>query len=134
MTPNEAAKSRIQPLLRSIVIIRDGGCLLRNSPETGSCGSRPTKSGEMILQAEHLHTRANGASFADTRLVICLCERHHIFYKPQYPDDYYRIVKRLVGPTRTALLERVQQDYKPHKMDWQIEEMALKRELAQLEK
>lgn len=124
-------KDRIQALLRAIVIARDGGCLLRNSPETGQCGGY-RNDGQHILQAEHIHTRANASSFADARLVICLCKRHHIFYKPQYPDDYYRIVRQLIGPERSALLTRVQEDRSPHRYflsDWKIMEMALAREL-----
>lgn len=132
MTPNEAAKARIRSLLRDIVILRDGGCLLRNSPQAGSCGGR-RKDGVLILQAEHLHSRRHGISFADTRLVICICRNHHGNFKVQYPDIYYQIVKKLIGPQRTALLERVQQDYKAHKMDWVIEEIALQGELKALQ-
>lgn len=128
-------KERIQALLRAIVIARDGGCLLRNSPETGACGGY-RKDGELIKQAEHLHTRASSSSFADTRLVICLCQRHHIFYKAQYPDDYYRIVRQLIGPERSALLTRVQEDRSPHRYflsDWRMMEIVLQRELTALQ-
>lgn len=125
-------KRDIQALLREIVIIRDGGCILRNFPETGKCGGR-RKDGELILQAEHLHTRANSASYADHRLVVCLCKRHHIFWKPQHADEYYQIVKYHIGKERTELLERVQNDHKPHKMDWKLEKVALEQELKRLQ-
>lgn len=126
-------KEQIQALLRKIVILRDGGCILRfNTEEAGNCGGY-TNAGDLILQAEHLHTRANSASFADPRLVVCMCKRHHIYWKPQYPDDYYRIVKGIIGKERTKLLLAVQQDYSPHKMDWQLEKLSLEQYLKRLE-
>lgn len=125
-------KIEIQALLRQIVIKRDGGCVLRNYPETGACGGY-RKDGELILQAEHLHTRSNAASFADTRLVICLCSRHHIFYKPQHADEYYKIVRKHIGTIRSILLDRVQQDYSPHKVDLKMEKIALEQELKKYE-
>lgn len=124
-------KDEIQALLRLIVIKRDGGCILRHYPETGQCGGY-RQDGELILQAEHLHTRSNSVSFADSRLVVCLCMRHHIFYKPQHADEYYRIVKKHIGKARTKLLEAVQQDYRAYKMDWQLEKLALGKELKKL--
>lgn len=127
-------KQEIQDELNTLVKLRDGGCILRHWPETGSCGSRPTKDGHLIQQAEHLHTRANGASYADSRLVVCLCERHHIFYKPQYSDRYYEIVRQIIGPERSALLDRVKADRSPHKMDWRLELLGLKNEVKKLQK
>lgn len=124
-------KRDIQALLREIVIIRDGGCILRHYPGTGACGGY-RKDGELILQAEHLHTRGNAGSYADHRLVVCLCKRHHIFYKPQHADEYYTVVKEHIGPERTKLLEAVQVDHKPHKMDWKVEKLFLEGHLKDL--
>ncbi|MCK5614540.1 hypothetical protein KAR91_72415 [Candidatus Pacearchaeota archaeon] len=124
-------KREIQALLRQIVIIRDGGCILRHYPGTGQCGGF-RNDGELILQAEHLHTRSNSASFADHRLVVCLCKRHHIFWKPQHADEYYRIVKEHIGPGRTKLLEAIQADHSPHKMDWKLEKLALEKYLKEI--
>lgn len=121
-------KNEIQGVLRAIVTLRDGGCILRHYPEAGNCGGY-RKDGVLILQAEHLHTRANAASFADSRLVICICRNHHIFYKPQHADEYYRIVRKHIGPERSALLTRVQEDYMAHKVDLKLELLALKQEL-----
>jgi hypothetical protein len=45
------------------VIQRDGGCVFRFYPEAGACGSRPTKDGYLILQFDHLNTRARNISF-----------------------------------------------------------------------
>jgi hypothetical protein len=86
-------KQEIQDTLRAVVIERDGGCILRHYSETGACGGY-RKDGQLILQAEHLHTRSNSASFADSRLVICLCRHHHGDWKPQHADEYYQIVRR----------------------------------------
>lgn len=124
-------KRSIQALLREGVILRDGGCILRHYSHTGACGGY-RNDGELILQAEHLHTRSNSASFSDMRLVVCLCRRHHIQYKPQYPEEYYKTVKRHIGPERTALLVRVQEDRTPHKVDFKMEEIALKQQVEKM--
>lgn len=122
-------KDDIQAYLREIVILRDGGCVLRHYPESGQCGSRPTKNGHIILQAEHLHTRSHSASYADSRLVVCLCERHHIFWKPQHADEYYKLIRTIIGPERSALLDKIQAArFLPSKMNWKLELAALKQE------
>lgn len=130
-------KKEIQSTLRKLVILRDGGCLLRHAsnkitPRYKECGGY-TSRGALVLQAEHLHTRSNMASFADPRLVICICSRHHIFYKPQHSDEYYQIVKELIGKERAELLKKVQEDHKPHKVDLKLALIALKQELKELE-
>lgn len=56
-TPSAQAKKRIQALLRPIAIKRDGGCILRDYIEAGICGGYGPKSGDLILQAEHLNPR-----------------------------------------------------------------------------
>jgi len=89
------------------------------------------KDGELILQGEHLHTRANASSFSDTRLLICLCQRHHIFYKPQHSDEYYRIVRKHIGKERSKLLTAVQEDRSSHKVDLMLALVALKQELRE---
>ncbi len=63
-------KKRVQALLRAIVIITDGGCVLRHYTEAGACGGY-RKDGELILQAEHLITRKNSISFGDLRNIVC---------------------------------------------------------------
>src|SRR5436853_7479630 len=60
-------KERIQALLRAAVIQRDGGCIFRHYPEAGACGSY-RKDGVLILQADHLNTRARNISYGDVRL------------------------------------------------------------------
>jgi hypothetical protein len=51
-------KREIQEVVREIVIRRDGGCFLDH---TGNC-SGYAKDGHLILQANHLITRANAAT------------------------------------------------------------------------
>lgn len=127
-------KERIQALIRAIAIARDGGGIFRFYPETGACvGYR--KGGELILQFDHLHSRVHSASFADTRLGVTASKRHHIFYKPQHPDEYMCIAREQIGPERSALLTRVQEDRAPHRFflfDWKLTEVALTVELAAL--
>ncbi len=123
-------KVRIQALLRAIVMRRDGGCILRHYPESGACGGF-RRDGGLILQAEHLHTRANAASFADTRLVVCLCMRHHIYYKPQHSSEYNKLVRKHIGLERAALWDLIEENrYKATKVDLKLEELALIQELS----
>jgi hypothetical protein len=119
-------KEQIQAELRRIVIARDEGCWLRFYPESGAC-SGFTKDGVLILQAEHLHTRENSASYADPRLVVCICRHHHINWKPQYSSLYNKMAEDFIGPARTALWHRVRDDHSPHhRIDWKLELLALK--------
>jgi hypothetical protein len=53
-------KREIQDAVREIVIKRDGGCILAH---TGNCNGY-AKDGHLILQADHLITRANAATYA----------------------------------------------------------------------
>ena len=124
-------KAEIQALLRQIVILRDGGCWLRHSPESGACGGY-RKDGELILQAEHLHTRANASSFSDSRLVVCICQRHHIYWKPQHSARYNALAEDYIGKKRAELWKRVREDYSPHKVDLKLALLALKQELKKL--
>lgn len=136
-TETAVLKEQIQSLLREIVMIRDGGCFLRHyqdeiTPQYRNCGCR-RKDGQLILQAEHLQTRSNGASFADSRLVVCICKRHHIYYKPQHSDEYNSLAKRYIGKKNTELWDRVKEDHRPHKVDLKLEKLALEQELKKLQ-
>lgn len=129
-------KKEIQAMLRQIVMARDGGCIFRHYendivPQYKYCGGFK-KSGELILQAEHLNSRSNMISFADSRLAICICPRHHLFYKPQFSDEFYRIARRHIGKERSDLLTRVQEDRSPHKVDLKLELLALTQEYKKL--
>ncbi len=129
-------KIEIQALLRQICLIRDEVCILSHyqdqiTPQYRQCGGF-RKDGNMIYQAEHLLSRERAIGFTDTRLIVLLCKRHHFFYKKQYPEEYYRVIRKHIGPERSALLDRVQQDYTPYKVDLKLEKLALEKELAEL--
>jgi hypothetical protein len=111
-SPTAQIKGNIQALLREIVIIRDGCCILRDLPariryfyEVPDCNGY-RKDGELILQADHLITRENNATYADSRLVVCVCQGHHGWKsiagnmrKPQYDA----IVRVLLPPSRRSV-------------------------------
>ena len=130
-------KDDIQATLREIVILRDGGCWLRNykervTPQYRECGGW-RKDGGLILQAEHLHSRSNANSFSDSRLVVCCCQRHHIYYKPQFSDEYNALAREFIGEENARLWDRVRDDRSPHKQDLQLELLVLKQELKKLQ-
>lgn len=126
-------KREIQAILREIVILRDGGCFLRHFHHRTRrvCGGW-RNDGKLILQAEHLHTRANAASFADSRLVVCICRDHHIFWKPQHSAEYNQLAGEFIGKDKTALWHRIRSDRGIHKVDLKLELLALKGELKKL--
>lgn len=120
-------KDDIQALLRAIVIERDGGCVMGKSDRTGAC-SGP-------LQADHLRSRANSSTYGDSRNVICLCRRHHIFWKKQNPVLFTTLVREYVGEERWAWIERALADQGAHRMtsyDWGKVALGLRQELDTL--
>lgn len=121
-------KEEIQALLREIGLLRDGGCVLRHFKEAGYCGGRRQSDNALILQAEHLVTRSNSASFADMRNIVILCRNHHMFFKTQHGSLYWELIRRHVGEERWKWIERVRDDWTPHKVDLKLELIALKQE------
>lgn len=131
-SPVAQCKVSIQALLREIAIRRDGGCILRTYPEAGACGGYGPKSGKLILQAEHLNTRERNISFGDMRNIVCLCQRHHGYFKQQNGALYWDLVRRHIGPERWEWLRRVIADRKTYPMgiyEWAKIEMALKQDI-----
>lgn len=137
-------KQRIQDLVRAIVILRDGGCILRDDGVQHMNYLPPcngyAKDGHLVLQGDHLVTRSNSATFADTRLVVCVCKGHHGWKslggnarKKQYDE----IVRILLLPERVKLWDDCERDsWRPHRvsaMDWKLQETALVQELAELQ-
>lgn len=133
-------KEDIQAYCRDIVIIRDGGCIFRN--EQGHVCSGFANDGHLILQADHLVTRANSATYADTRLIVCVCKGIHGWKsvggnmrKAQYDER----VKKLISPERVELWERCEADVAAHRShrttvyDWKMALAVLKGELAALQ-
>lgn len=130
-------KERIQEELREIVIFRDGGCILRHTPQAGPCNGFK-KDGTLVLQADHLETRANAASYADPRLVVCLCPGHHGGFKKWNKEKYDAIVRTLISPERVALWDAVHaaryQAKRNTTYDWRMELIALVQERVALQR
>lgn len=132
---NSNVKDRIQDLVREIVILRDDTCVLYGVADVPSCNGH-AKDGHLILQADHLITRSNSATYSDTRLIVCICKGHHGWKK--WNEERYNEVMRSVLPTARVSLWLQCQDarYRSVRMrasDWLNEEAALKQELRQLQ-
>jgi hypothetical protein len=119
-------KDEIQHLVREIVIKRDGGCILR---DIRHCTDE-------VLQADHLITRANSATYDDTRLIVCLCRSCH-GWKHWHEREYNALVKTILPKKIVELWERAEQDsWKPtHRIssDWKLSIAGLKQELKELQ-
>lgn len=124
-------KERIQALLREIVIIRDGGCIFREYSIAGNCGGY-RNDGELVLQYDHLNSRTYAISYSDFRLGVCVCKRHHIFWKKQNSSLYDKLVRKHIGKERSDLLDRTIMDKRAYHINWQFEEAYLKQELRKL--
>jgi hypothetical protein len=129
-------KVRIQELVREIVIKRDGGCILRNICGIPACNGYRKSDGELILQADHLITRANSATYADTRLIVCVCQGHH-GWKKWHKEEYDALVKSVIGGDRAMLWARCEEDsWRPNRTsayDWRLHVAALEQELRGLQ-
>lgn len=121
-------KEEIQALLREISIIRDGGCVFRKYPESGVCGGF-RKDGKLILQFDHLNSRTHAISFSNPDLGICVCKRHHIFWKKQYSAQYEAIARKIIGIKRCKILDAVRADRHAYKIDLKLAKLALEQEL-----
>src|ERR1700676_2361744 len=106
--PTAQCKDRIQALLRPITILRDGGCVLRGQWGVPICNGYRAD-GQLVLQFDHLNPRSRNISYGDPRLGVCVCKGHH-GWKNGNKDEYDRLVKVIIGPERSALLERVKAD------------------------
>lgn len=127
--PSAILKTDIQALLREIVIKRDRGCFIRSFR---NCNGVP---GRAVLQADHLITRGNAATYADSHLVVCVCRPCHL-WKKYHKEEYDKIVKKLLPENRRILWEQMEtQRYIPaHKVayDWKLAKVALTQELKNL--
>lgn len=117
-------KKEIQSLVREIVMKRDGTCILRKYRHCN----------DPVMQADHLITRANSATFADTRLIVCLCRTCH-GWKHWHEKEYEELVKSII-PKETLRLwnqaEKFRHAHKTYKPDWKMEILALKKELKKI--
>ncbi len=129
-------KDEIQAKLREYVILRDDGCIFKQ--EQGHICTGFAKDGLLILQADHLLSRSNSATFADHRLVVCVCKGIHGWKSTNSElrkKEYDQRVKKLISKERVQLWERCEEDVHAHrtkKMDWRLELIALGKELDKL--
>lgn len=137
-------KREIQDTLRAIVIKRDDGCILRHNFDNPNGWTIPTcngydKNGKLVLQADHLISRSNSATYADSRLVVCVCKGHHGWKsvgsnarKKQYDE----IVRTLLPKDRVELWDKCEAvSWRPTRTgiyDWKLAEIALEKELKAL--
>lgn len=123
-------KDDIQDWLRAIVMKRDQGCILRMY----RCGNELDMSG-VVFQADHLVTRANSATYADTRLVVCVCKGCHA-WKKWHKEEYDDLLREILPKERVKLWDKCEKDsWRPtHKVsyDWNLELTALKQEAKKL--
>ena len=134
-------KREIQYVAREIVIARDGGCLLRDLHYDGipECDGY-ANNGQLILQCDHLVTRSNSATFADTRLMVCVCRGHHAWKSlgsNARKKEYDELVRTLISPERVKLWDECERDsWRPVRTttyDWQLQLAALKQEWRQMQ-
>ncbi len=134
-------KREIQYVAREIVIARDGGCILRDIHYDGipECNGY-TKDGNLVLQADHLVSRSNSATFADTRLIVCVCQGHHGWKSlgsNARKKEYDELVRSFLSPERVKLWDECERDsWKPHRTtvyDLKLQLAALKQEWRQMQ-
>lgn len=76
------------------------------------------------------------ATYADSRLVVCVCRPCHAWKSlgnNLRKGQYDALVRTLLPPERVALWSRCEEDCSPHrfyKSDWLMAEAALRRELT----
>lgn len=140
-------KDDIQAYLREIVILRDGGCILRHlqgkiykNIHIPYCNGY-RKDGQLILQADHLNSRSHSETYADSRLAVCVCKGHHGWKSVAdnlRKKEYDEIVKSLLPKERVKLWEECESrrflSYKMGAYDWKLEIVNLKSELEELKK
>lgn len=142
MSETSKTKSRIQDLIRKIAIIRDGGCVLApyQGQETIPYCNGYRSDGELVLQFDHLNSRAFNVSFADVRLGVTLCKGHHGWkhFTDRNTKQYNELIKsEVIEPERVKLWELVEADRKIYPMsshDWMKVEIGLKNDLEKLQK
>lgn len=134
-------KREIQYLLREIAIARDGGCILRDIHYDGipECGGY-ANNGQIIYQGDHLISRSNSATFADSRLVVCVCRDHHAWKSlgsNARKKEYDELVRTLISPERVKLWDECERDsWRPVRTttyDWKLQLAALKQEWRQMQ-
>ena len=130
-------KDDIQNLVREIVILKYDGCIFKK--EKGHICTGYAKDGHLILQADHLLSRSNSATYADTRLIVCVCKGIHGWKSVGSnlrKEEYDNRVKKLLPKEVITLWEKAEKDrrtHKAYKMDWNLEKVCLEKELKMWE-
>lgn len=132
-------KKEIQRLVRLIVTHRDKGCVLARLRKCGVEAfvdeNQEIVATSSFIQADHLVTRANSATFADTRLIVCVCNGCHA-WKNWNKESYDKLVRTQLPNDRKILWDKCEEarhQHKTQKMDWSMELVALKKELKTYE-
>lgn len=135
--PSAVIKDEIQDLVREIAILRDGGCVLRDLQHLSIPCGYFRKDGQLVLQGDHLITRGNSATYADSRLVVCACVNHHAWKSKGgnlNKNRYDALVRSTLSKERKLLWELAEQNRgRPQHMttaDWKLQKIALEQELA----
>jgi hypothetical protein len=132
VSDTDVQKERIQALLRQIAIKKWGGCILRGERD---CGGEVDVKG-VVLQADHLITRAYAETYADSRLVVCVCRPCH-FWKKHHKEEYDDLVKIVLPEDIVKLWEECEQERRSYrtgrKQDWAIHILALEKELEKMQ-
>lgn len=136
-------KTRIQGLLRELAIIRDKGCVL--APYQGKDGipycNGYRRDGGLILQYDHLNSRAHNVSFAELKLGVIVCKAHHGWkgFTDNNKKLYDILIRKIIGKERAKLWDRCEADTKAYPMgEWEWAKVEidltqrLKAELAKL--
>lgn len=116
-------KKRIQDLLKQIVRLRDGDCILK--------GKYRACSGP--LSADHIVSRGRSMTYGMSGNVVCVCIGHHFWWKPINPTLYTNEIDAYIGKENRLHLEKIAVPTTQYKLkDWQSIENGLKVELETL--
>lgn len=124
-------KKRIQALLREICLLRDKECVFTGVPGFTCNGYR--KDGELILQADHMETRGNPRTYAESRVVVLVCKGHHS-WKTSNKERYDRLVREKIGEERWNWIQEKakSKEYPRVEREWLAAEKRLVDEIEEL--
>lgn len=112
-------------------------CAIPNSRhDTASRRATDTvKTGELILQFDHLNSRSFNISYGVSELGVTLCKGHHGWkhFTDRNKKLYDSIIREIISPERVTLWDRVEADRKTYTFtvyDWLNIEAALAQELS----
>lgn len=123
-------KKDIQALLRQIVIKRDGKCQ-RCGVEYGTEG--------VVFQCDHLISRSNSATYADSRLCVLVCKPCHAWKSlgsNLRKKEYDQLMRSRLPRERVALWEtceeRSWEARRTGAFDWKLAKIVLEQELSKM--